>query len=257
MTGRPKVVVVDTEGPVRAAFTTRAGGVSRGPWAALNLAADGGDDPASVRANRERLAANLAIEPRAVTMVRQVHGADVLRVDTPTDPGLFTGALRGWRAADALVCRRAQVPLMVLGADCPPVLIWRRDGGAVGAAHAGWRGLVAGVVENAVAALGEPAALAAAIGPGIGPCCYRVSAEVVEVFRRRFGDAVVHGDRVDLAASARRALIAGGVPEGSITALATCTSCDGERWFSHRASGGTCGRHAGIIWATDEGVPHA
>lgn len=246
------LIEVDLDGPARAVFTTRRGGVSDGPWASLNLGADCGDRPEDVRENRRLLATRLGIDPDAITMAHQVHGAEVLHLAAPGRPGLFTGELRGWSPADALATRRAGLPLMVLSADCLPVLIWRRDRPGVAAAHAGWRGLVAGVLAAAVEAVGEPAAVGVTIGPGIGPCCYEVSDDVRARFASAFGDGVVRGRAVDLAGSARRALSAAGVPPAMIRVVECCTRCEGERFFSHRGSGGGCGRQAGVIWATGE-----
>ncbi|WP_217912837.1 polyphenol oxidase family protein [Miltoncostaea marina] len=244
---------VATGGPARAAFTTRAGGVSAGPLASLNLAADRGDRDAAVRENRRRVCAALGLRPEAVAMARQVHGAGVRDADADdADRGRFLGALRGWRDGDALVTRAPGGALAVLGADCLPVLLWRRDAPAVAAAHAGWRGLVGGVLEAAVAALGAPARVGAAIGPGIGPCCYPVSAEVRRRFAARFGDAVVAPPAVDLAAAARRALVAAGVPDAAVTTAAACTSCEPGRFFSHRRDGAATGRQAGVIALAEE-----
>ena len=200
------LIEVAVDGPARAVFTTRAGGASEGSYAGLNLGAATGDRPEAVRANRARVCAALGIDPERVTMGRQVHGATVRPVDAPTRPGRFTGGLRGWPAGDGLVTGRPRLPLVVLGADCLPVLLWRRDGPAVAAAHAGWRGLVEGVLPAAVAALGRPDRVGAAIGPGVGPCCYPVSRELRDRFAATFGDGVVHGAAVALARSARRAL---------------------------------------------------
>jgi YfiH family protein len=247
----PGLIDVATDGPVRAVFTTRAGGASRGALASLNLSADRGDDDGAVRENRRRLCAALGIDASRVAMARQVHGAGV-RVADDRDDGRFTGALRGWPDADALVTDEPGRALVVLGADCLPVLLWRRDRPAVAAVHAGWRGLVAGVVEAGVRALGDPARTGAAVGPGIGPCCYPVSAEVRERFADRFGAGVVAGEAVDLAAAARGALGAAGVPDGSVAAIPACTSCEPERFYSHRRDGGATGRQAGVVWATGE-----
>jgi polyphenol oxidase len=247
----PVLIEVPTGAPARAVFTTRRGGTSAGPLASLNLSADRGDADAAVRANRRRLCAALGVEADRVAMAHQVHGAGVREV-TGADDGRFTGDLRGWPESDALVAREGGRALVVLGADCLPVLLWRRDRPAVAAVHAGWRGLVAGVVERAVAALGAPERSGAAIGPGIGPCCYPVSPEVRERFTDRFGDAVVRGDAVDLAAAARRALESSGLAAGQVTALAVCTSCDGDRFYSHRRDGGRTGRQGGMVWALGE-----
>jgi polyphenol oxidase len=247
-----ELIEITIDAPVRAVFTTRTGGVSQGAWRSLNLAADGGDRPEAVRANREILAQALGVPAAAVTMLHQVHGARVRHVGAPTHPGLFTGDLRGWDRADGLATRRVNLPLAVLAADCLPILLWRRAGDAVAAVHAGWRGIIGGIVEAAAGALGRHGAVAAAIGPGIGPCCYEVSGDVRRHFAGRFGPAVVRGTAVDLAASARVALRSAGVREGSIASVEACTSCEPERFFSHRGSGGACGRQAGLIWRTGD-----
>lgn len=244
----PVVIEIAVDGPARAVFTTRLGGVSDGPWAGLNLGADTGDRPEAVRANRSAVAAALGIDAARVAMVHQVHGTVVHDIAAPPRPGLFTGGLRGWDHGDGLATTRPGLPLAVLGADCLPVLLWRRDRPGVAAAHAGWRGLVGGVLDAAVDALGEPAALGAAIGPGIGPCCYPVSGDVRARFAAEFGDGVLAGEAVDLAGAARRALRRAGIPDGAIATVDACTSCDAERFFSYRRAGGDCGRQAGIIW---------
>ncbi|MGD9694947.1 MAG: polyphenol oxidase family protein [Thermoleophilia bacterium] len=243
------LVEVETGAPVRAVFSTRLGGVSTGSFAALNLGSDGDDGDENVRANRRLLCEALGVDPERVRMGRQVHGAGVRDRPRPQDAGRFTDELRGWADGDGLVERRAGAPLVVLGADCLPVLMWRRDGGGVAAAHAGWRGLVAGVLQATVAALGAPAETSVAIGPGVGPCCYEVSAEIRDEFEMRFGRQTVVGDAVHLAAAARAALCGAGVDPRWIQTLPTCTSCDDERWFSYRRDG-VSGRHAGIVWAT-------
>lgn len=249
----PDPIAVDTAGaPARAAFSTRAGGVSAAPFRGLNLSADRGDDAAAVRENRRRLCTALGVDPDRVAMARQVHGAGVRVVGGDEHLGRFTGPLRGWPEADALVTREPGRALVVLAADCLPVLVWRRDRPAVAAIHAGWRGLVAGVVEAGVGALGAPDRLGAAVGAGIGPCCYPVSAEVRERFAARFGEDVVRGDAVDLVGAAERALVAAGVPAGSVTALGGCTSCDPARFWSHRRDGERAGRHCGVVWALEE-----
>ena len=246
-----ELIEITTDAPARAVFTTRRGGVSDAPFDGLNLGADRGDSPEAVRANRAALCAQLGIDGGSVSMVHQVHGASVRRVASRPRGDLFTGARTGWPKADALVTAAPGAAVVVLGADCLPVMLWRRDRPAVAAAHGGWRGLVAGVLEATLAELGEPARVGAAIGPGIGPCCYPVSADVRDRFAARFGDAVVAGEAVDLARAARVALTAAGVPPSAIQALATCTSCDAERFYSHRRDGVASGRHAGIAWIAD------
>jgi polyphenol oxidase len=246
----PELIEVPTGAAARAVFTTRRGGVSRAPLHSLNLGADRGDADEAVRENRRRVCDAVGVDPAAVSLGRQVHGAGVTTLDAPSRPGLFTGALRGWPEGDALATRRTGLGLMVLGADCLPVLLWRRDAPAVAAAHAGWRGLAGGVLRAAVAAVGEPGRLGAAIGPGIGPCCYPVSAEVRERFAGLFGDGVVRPPAVDLAGAARAALALEGVEDGAIVTVEACTSCEPDRFYSFRRDGAACGRQGGMVWAT-------
>jgi YfiH family protein len=235
------MISVATDAPVRAVFTTRDGGLDLGTTGRVN-------DHQAVRESRRRLCETLGIDAERVTMGHQVHGASVRRVDAPTRPGRFAGGLSGWPEGDALVTSTPGLALVILGADCLPVLAWRRNGSAVVAAHAGWRGLVKGVVERAARALGDPAGAAAAIGPGIGPCCYATGADVRDRFRERFGPEVVAGAAVNLAHAARLALLRTGVPGDAIVAVQACTSCEPERFYSYRRDGPLTGRQAGVIW---------
>jgi len=182
-----------------------------------------------------------------------VHGAFVRRVDAPTRPGRFTGGLTGWPEGDGLTTATRGVALVVLGADCLPVLMWRRDRPDIAAAHAGWRGLAAGVVEEAVRALGDASSVFAAIGPGIGPCCFETGSDVRDLFARRFGDRVVRGGAVDLTEAARCALRSAGVAVAGITTVPSCTSCDAARFYSYRRDGERTGRQAGVIWIDSAG----
>ncbi len=240
-----ELIDVPSRPGVTACFTTRSGGVSTGPWAGLNLGAATGDDPAAVRQNRRRLCAAAGVDPERTTLGHQVHGALVRGIDAPTRPGRFTGALSGWPEGDGLMTDRPGIALVVLGADCLPVLMWRQDEPRVAAAHAGWRGLVDGVLANAVTSLGKPARTCAAIGPGVGPCCYPVDAALRARFAGRFGADVVHGDGVDLAAAARVALGEAGADQ--VTSVGECTSCHPDRFYSYRRDGARTGRQAGLI----------
>lgn len=248
----PEIVTVETGGPARVVFTTRQGGVSTDGFGTLNLGASTGDAASAVRANRLAVCATLGISADRVSMCRQVHGDVVHEVKQPLRPGRFAGGLTGWPAGDALATGRAGFPLLVLGADCLPVLMWRRDVARVAAAHAGWRGLVEGVLERAARALGEPERAGAVIGPGIGPSRYEVSPGIARQFARRFGPTVVRGRHVDLAGAARVALAGVGVPSERITTVPACTYDEPERWFSHRRQGPSSGRQAGLIWLEDE-----
>lgn len=230
---------------VRAVSTLRTGGHSNGPWASLNLGDHVGDDPAAVAANRARLVAQLGL-PTEPCWLRQVHGTTVVdAVPAPVRP-----------EADAAVTDRRGLACVVLTADCLPVLLARRDGSRVGAAHAGWRGLVAGVLEATVARLcaggGLPGDVVAWLGPAIGPGAYEVGSDVRE--------AVLAGDPgaaealrparpghwwLDLYAAARRRLARAGVT--AVYGGAWCTATEAGRFFSYRRDG-TCGRQATLIW---------
>ena len=246
-------IEVATGTSVRAVFTTRRGGVSEGPFRGLNLGVATGDRPERVRANRISLCDELGVDADRVSMARQVHGTRVQSLSAPSRPGRFAGGLRGWPEADALATTRPGLVVLVLAADCLPVLVWRRDGSGVAAAHAGWRGLVGGVVEKAVAAVGgEPSGLGAAIGPGIGPARYTVGPEVRDRFASRFGEGVVVGDAVHLAAAARGALVGAGVAPAAIHTVEACTHEDERRFFSYRRDGAHTGRQAGLVWIAGE-----
>jgi YfiH family protein len=203
-----------------ALFTTRRGGVSEGPFASLNLGLWTDDDPARVAENRERVRS--AAGAGRLLQGRQAHGVRVV-VDG-----------QGIEEADGQVTSAPGVAAIVLVADCLPVALAGPE--RVGVVHAGWRGLADGVVEEGVAAVG---AVAAAIGPGIGPCCY----EVGDDLRAVFGTTE---PTLDLKAIARARLEAAGVRE--IHDCGLCTSCDAERFFSHRRDRGITGRQAGLAW---------
>lgn len=233
---------------VRAAFTTRSGGVSTGPFASLNLGSAVGDHPAAVRANRVALASAMGFDSeRAITM-HQVHGAEVVAVGPDDGTGAFTGSLDGVGQADACVTSAPGVALLAMGADCPVILAWRADAGGAAAIHAGWRGLVAGVVEAGIAALGgERDAVHAVVGPHVGPCCYPVDDGLRGRMAEAFGSHVVRGQAVDLGACTAVALERAGVPVMRRGHAGRCTSCDDRRFFSYRRDGQATGRQAGVI----------
>ena len=223
-----------------ALFTTRRGGVSRGPYASLNLGRLTDDEPAAVERNRELLAEVLRIPQSRIAQGLQVHETAVRRVCVAPDPDAEL------TPADGQATALPDVAPLVLTADCLPVALIAC--GAVAMVHAGWRGLAGGVLEEGVAALRELGAdgpVAAAIGPGAGRCCYQVGDEVRDAFAR-YGDGVRDGDRIDLKAIARKRLKAAGV--GEVHDVGLCTICsDPSLFFSYRREGRT-GRQAGIAW---------
>jgi YfiH family protein len=248
MTG-PAPIVIGTGVPrVRAAFTTRAGGTSTAPRASLNLGAGTGDDPERVRANRTCMARELGFDPVRAVALRQVHGSAVYLADAHGGRDSFAGALDGVADADAAATRHPGVALAVMGADCPVVLAWSTDGSRVAAAHAGWRGLVAGVLEAAIATIADGGGVRVAVGPHIGPCCYPVGDEVRAALQDRFGAGVRRGQAVDLGACCEAALTGAGVPPERIDRVGGCTACEESLFFSYRRDGGETGRQAGIIW---------
>ncbi|MBU6270849.1 MAG: peptidoglycan editing factor PgeF [Betaproteobacteria bacterium] len=254
---------------VRAGHTGRTGGVSAGPWAApdgggLNLGARCGDDPAAVRANRARLERWL---PGAPVWLDQVHGVTVhraWRVEAPPSGEAASLAPRtgvdppgAEPQADAAVTDEPGLPLAILTADCLPVLISNREGSVVGAAHAGWRGLCAGVIEQTLAAAralaGGSADWIAWLGPAIGPTAFEVGDEVRDAFLGhdpRAAAGFTAGARpgkwqADLVTLARQRLAAAGVDR--VVGGGECTVADPQRFYSFRRDR-TTGRQGSFIW---------
>jgi len=226
---------------VRAASTTRAGGVSRGNWASLNLALHVGDDPADVSENRRRLAEALRL-PSPPAWLNQVHGTVV---------PVLHGGESGLEADAAFSCTPGVV-CVVMTADCLPVLFVDIDGGAVAAAHAGWRGLAAGVLEETLARFEDPARVAVWLGPAIGPGAFQVGDEVRQAFMASdpAAAAAFEADvggrwRADIYRLARQRLAAAGVTR--ISGGGSCTYSQRDRFFSYRRDGIT-GRMASLIW---------
>jgi len=214
-----------------ALFTTRRGGVSRGPFQSLNLGRTKpeleDDDPVAVAQNRAWVATAAG---RPLRIANQVHGT-AIATDAVALPD-----------ADGQVTGRADRAVTVMVADCLPVAIAGPAGVAM--LHAGWRGLAGGILARGAAAVGPDGPRHAAIGPGIGACCYQVGDEVREAFADH-PDAR-HGDRIDLKAIARAQLAAVGVQE--IDDCGLCTACAPELFFSHRRDRGVTGRQAGVAW---------
>jgi hypothetical protein len=232
----------EAPGPYRVAFSTRVGGVSEGAFASLNLGVYTDDDPDSVRENRRRLCAEVGVDPETATMAWQYHSAEIRRAD---GRGIVTPGLE-FERCDGLWTDEPGRGLMLLAADCLPVALARTNGTpGVAVLHVGWRGLLAGIVQAGARSLGG-GTLAAAIGPGIGPCCYEVGDEVAAPFRERFGDGVVAGRSLDLPEAAERALRDAGC--ATVERVGLCTSCEEGLFFSHRRDRGRTGRQ-GIVAA--------
>jgi YfiH family protein len=224
------------------AFTTRQGGVSGGAYESLNLGALTEDEPENVTENRRRACAAIGADAERATMAWQNHSAEVTRAEprgivTPGTP---------FERCDGLWSDEPAQAMMLLTADCLPVAIARANGTSPGLTilHVGWRGLLAGIVDAGAKALGG-GKLAAAIGPGIGPCCYEVGDEVAQPFQARYGEVVRDG-RLDLWTAAERALHEAGCDEVERTDL--CTYCHPELFFSHRRDKGRTGRQGVVAY---------
>jgi YfiH family protein len=222
-----------------AAFSTRLGGVSEAPYEALNVAVRTGDEPDRVRENRGRLAQALGRLPENVVMGRQVHGADLRQHDEPQQPRVYADVVRSPEEVDAHATGNPDLTPLVMVADCLPVAL--SGPGGVAMAHCGWRGLAGGVVSRAAQAVDADAA---AVGPGIGPCCYEVGEQVLKEFQGL--DGVARGRMLDLTAVATRMLEQAGVEQ--IESSGLCTSCNAELFYSHRRDGERTGRQAGLVW---------
>jgi len=226
----------------RAAFSTRVGGLSDAPFDALNVAVKTGDEQGKVHDNRRALAAALGIAPENVVMGRQVHGAELHWHDGPQEPRVFADVVRSPIEVDAHATNQPGLVPLVMVADCLPIAI--SGPGGVAAVHGGWRGLAGGIVAGAAERVGGSAA---AVGPGIGPCCYQVGDEVSAEFDHL--DGVVTGENarmLDLPAVARALLERAGISEVDTSDL--CTACNSDLFYSHRRDGERTGRQACLAW---------
>jgi YfiH family protein len=226
---------------VHCGISLRGGGVSEPPFASLNLGGSTADRPEAVAENRRRFYQAAELEPGRVARMHQVHGGDVATVAEAGDIG----------EADGMVTREPGLPLLVSAADCIPIFLADLEAGVIGALHAGWRGILAGVIESGIeaarAAGAAPERLLVTLGPAIGSCCFEVGPEVAE----RFDPATQRpGQRsrphVDLAAAVRMRLIRAGIDDRAIRSPWACTRCRSDLFFSARA-GEPTGRMVGFI----------
>lgn len=240
----------------RHAFFTRLGGVSTGPFESLSFSTAVGDDPRNVEENLERAAAVLGVEARGILYLSQVHGSV-----THYFPNAETRELAINLEGDAVGGAHPGSAYGVRSADCVPILVADRHSGAVMAIHAGWRGVVGGVVEAGVECLRQRAAgggeLLAAIGPHISSAAFEVSDEVAERLaaacptaggvERAVERSAGQKPRVNLRFIVTQKLLALGLPESAIDQVGGCTVLEGDRYFSFRRDGKTSGRHLSAI----------
>jgi YfiH family protein len=246
MIERDSFLVPDWPAPptVHSLVTTRCGGVSKPPYGTFNLGLHVGDDPAAVTANRSQLRSVVPAEP---FWLEQVHGVEV--VSAGEGGGVPV-------RADASVTRKTDLVCTVMTADCLPVLLCNDEGTVVAAAHAGWRGLAAGVLEAALAAMAaEPGRVMAWLGPAIGPAAFEVGEEVRTAFlasdpgaQGAFAPSEMEGKWfADIFTLARRRLMRAGVGQNRIHGGGVCTVLENERFYSYRHEAVT-GRFASMVW---------
>lgn len=231
---------------VRLGWTDRRGGVSEAPFEAFNLAHHVGDRADAVAENRSRLLATMT-GANEIRWLSQTHSTVAIRADT-VDNGIEADA--AWTRTPGLVCG-------VMTADCLPVFFWRRDGGQVAVAHAGWRGLANGILAETLACFEAPENVVCGLGPAIGPAAFEVGADVVDAFREWPGAGECFKPRkqagkwlADLPGLAERWLRDAGVSE--VFDSRECTFSQPERYFSYRRDGVT-GRMANVIWVDESG----
>jgi YfiH family protein len=224
----------------RAYFSTRRGGVSEGPYESLNLGILTDDEPERVAENRRRVARAARVGAGRVAMGWQVHGTELIEWDAPpADRAYAEPGGKVLPRADGHLTGEAGLALLVLVADCYPVAL--SDGARAAMLHCGWRPLAGGILERAIARFDDTPA--AAVGPGIGGCCYEVGPEVLDAFADL--DGVASERMLDLRAVISAKLAAAGVTR--VGHVDHCTSCRPDLYFSHRRDGGLTGRQGGLV----------
>ncbi len=236
-------------------FTTRHEGVSRPPYNSLNLGTTTLDASHNVEGNRHLLAHAFGGSPERFVAVNQVHGVDLLIIDTPNPDYLHFQRLE----CDGIITNQPEVMIAVTVADCVPVLLLDPEKKVVAVLHAGWKGSAGNICGKGVAAMvalfgSDPSRILAAVGPAIGPCCYEVDLPVLEAFRsqgggyERFAEPSGEGRwRLDISSANVAQLRDAGLFEENIELSTHCVSCTPELFFSHRRDNGVTGRHMGFI----------
>lgn len=236
-------------------FTTRLGGVSKGYLTSMNIGTRRGDDPENVLGNYRILGDAIGFCPENLVLTRQTH-TDIVRVvgDGERGAGLFAPDLP---ECDALITNTPGVGLVVFTADCTPILLWDPVTGAVGAAHAGWRGTAAGIAKKTVEAMVDAygckrSNIRAAIGPNIGPCCFETDGDVPQAMLTALGEEAKEHIRkaddkyyVNLKVLNALFLRRAGVTQIEISG--ECTACQPDRYWSHRRTGSQRGSQGAII----------
>lgn len=242
-------------GGVTFSFTERTGGVSLPPLASLNLGLYSGDDPAAVAENRRRALVAMGVPEEHVGRLvspHQVHGTHVCVVRSAEPEALEAVREEALAGCDAVVCTAAGVPVLLVYADCLPVVLCAP--GAFAVVHSGWRGTIARISAKALAVLCEvsgvtPAEVNAYVGPHIAGEDYEVSPELLARFVDEFGAGVaLPGTCLDLGVAVRDTLLAAGIAPDAIAAVGVSTAQATDRFFSYRSTGGRCGRHGALAY---------
>ena len=242
--------------PVRHGFSTRLGGVSPAPWDSLNLGISRGDSDENVRENYRRFCAAVGVTVESTVFTQQTHSENI-RLVTEQDAGKGLLRPRDYTEVDALITDAPGLSLVVFSADCGTILLYDPVQEAIGAVHAGWRGVASGLAAKTVRQMQEafgtePGDLLAATGPSIGACCFETDDDVPEAMRRALGAAaepymVRRGEKwhIDLKGINALWLRQAGVQR--IDVCPDCTGCHPERWWSHRKMGDRRGAQAALI----------
>ena len=236
---------LEATGIVTAGITSRHGGVSRTPYASLNLAEHVGDDAEAVATNRE-----IFFQQSGLTDLhycQQIHSDRVIDADCTAKE-----TLKEHPEADALISARQGVPLGIFTADCVPIFILDVGTPAIGIAHAGWRGTLARIAVNTLVRMQNRFGTLASncqvhFGPSIQKCCYTVSTELIDQFTEHFGSTIHDGTKLSLQTANANQLIEIGLPAASISVSPFCTACRTDLFYSHRAESGQTGRMLSFI----------
>ena len=246
---------------VRVAFTGRAGGVSEGAFASLNLGAHVQDNLDHVMENRARVMEALGAPDTPVIVPNQVHGTTIVDIESASAAQLVAAQQRAQAGADALAVSVPGVAALLCFADCTPVIIVSPTGRFV-VAHAGWRGVVGNIAVLSAQRLAQADGACGTdqvranlggynvyVGPHIHACHFEVGQDVADTFRSRFGATCIEGQRhVSMLDALRTSLVAAGVDAARIYDAGICTQCNPQAYYSYRASGGTCGRHGAVAF---------
>jgi polyphenol oxidase len=245
--------------PVQAHVSTRHGGISPAPWNTLNFSIWRGDSPERVQQNQHRLAAALGIDPAAIIRCRQSHSTRIAKVDA-ADAGQWQ------EDCDALITDAPGLPLMLVFADCTPLVFYDPQHHALGICHAGWRGTINGAAAITLWAMQaayntDPTEVRVGLGPSIGPASYQVGEEVLSLAQVRLPDAATfftypagpdQKPHFDLWQANVRQLVEAGVPPAQIEVSGIDTAQNTQDFFSHRAEQGRCGLFGLVAWLTEQ-----